>query len=89
MLPQNPAKSQNRNVTHGSEKFQTVRLVRLPGGDLRAARVQSFNVFDHGTSVRFQANFYNALQQNQPGPSNNATAETLSSASHPQPTPDG
>jgi hypothetical protein len=31
--------------------------------DLSAARVQAFNVFGHETSVRFQANFYNAFNK--------------------------
>ena len=47
--------------------------MRLPGGDLSAARVQSFNVFGHETSVRFQANFYNAFNKTNLAPSNSVT----------------
>jgi hypothetical protein len=47
--------------------------------DLSAARVQSFNVIGHETSVRFQANFYNAFNKTNLAPilfgTNNATVE--------------
>jgi Carboxypeptidase regulatory-like domain len=47
--------------------------------DLSAAKVQSFNVFSHETSVRFQANFYNAFNKTNLAPilfgTQNATIE--------------
>jgi hypothetical protein len=47
--------------------------------DLSAARVQAFNVFGHETSVRFQANFYNAFNKTNLAPilfgTQNATVE--------------
>jgi hypothetical protein len=59
--------------------------------DLSVARVQSFNVLGHETSVRFQANFYNVFKTNL-APSSSAQItqpwRTLSSDSLLQPTPD-
>jgi hypothetical protein len=47
--------------------------------DLSAARVQAFNVLGHETSVRFQANFYNAFNKTNLAPilfgTQNATVE--------------
>jgi hypothetical protein len=47
--------------------------------DLSAARVQAFSVFGHETSVRFQANFYNAFNKTNLAPilfgTQNATVE--------------
>jgi hypothetical protein len=47
--------------------------------NLSAARVQSFSVLGHETSVRFQANFYNAFNKTNLAPilagTQNATVE--------------
>ena len=88
----NSAYINGTNFPGGGKKFFQIGAPGAPGigrnswngpcyldTDLSAARVQAFNVLGHETSVRFQANFYNAFNKTNLAPiqfgTQNATIE--------------
>jgi hypothetical protein len=88
----NSAYINGTNFPGGGKKFFQIGTPGSPGigrnswngpcyldTDLSAARVQAFNVLGHETSVRFQANFYNAFNKTNLAPiqfgTQNATVE--------------
>ena len=88
----NTAYINGTNFAGGGKKYFQIGTPGAPGigrnswngpcyldTDLSAARVQAFNVFGHETSVRFQANFYNAFNKTNLAPilfgTQNATVE--------------